>query len=89
MEEGQSAFDEQATQLKPKEGLPHWVEPSARFKQWVQFAPHVAGQVAQVPLLQLGVAPVPQVPHKSVPPQVSGQEPHCLPRLWQVAGTQG
>jgi hypothetical protein len=47
----------------------------------------VAAQVAQVPLLQLGVAP-PHTPQLSVPPQPSGAVPHVRPSSAQVLGTQ-
>ncbi len=85
---GQSAFEVHSISQIAPPPLTHWVEPSTRLRQRAQPSGQVAGQDAQAPLLQLGVLPVPHVPHRNVPPQPSGHEPQPLPRLWQVAGVQ-
>lgn len=69
--------------------MKHRVEPSGRFAQLQPKPRQVAGQVAQVPPLQLGVLPVPHVPHDGVlPPQPSGHVPQVFFRLEHVPGVQ-
>ena len=65
----------------------HTVSPSVRFTQDPVLG-HVAGQLAQTPLWQLGVSPVPHVPQESVPPHPSGAVPQLRPCSAQVVGTQ-
>lgn len=81
------AFDEQVRAQSEPSVLPQRMSPSARLKQ-PQPASQVASHRAQVPLLQLGVAPVPHVPHWSVPPQLFGAVPHEISRSEQVIGMQ-
>jgi hypothetical protein len=71
----QSASEEQPNAQLILTSLQQTLAPLARFRQNRTLG-HVAGQLAQMPSLQLGVAPVPHWPHSTVPPQPSGIGPH-------------
>jgi hypothetical protein len=86
--DAQSALDEQRVLQSKYATLEQRVLPSTRLIHPVQLSPQVLAHVSQVPSLQVGVAPVPQVPHSRVPPQPSGHEPQVLPRCSQVSGVQ-
>jgi hypothetical protein len=81
----QLALEEQASPHATVKSLPHFVSPLVRLRQ--KHPPQVTAQVAQAPLLQLGVAP-PQTPQLSVPPQPSGAVPQLRPNCAQVFGMQ-
>ena len=67
---------------------PQTVEPSHRLLQLEHPAGQVAAHEAQVPALQLGVAPRGQMPHDSVPTQPSGSGPQVTPSAAHVVGVQ-
>ena len=83
----QLAFDEQPAPQSTGIVEQQIESPLVRLTQASSFE-HVSGQLEQMPLRQLGVAPSPHVPHSSVLPHPSSAVPHDNPRSAHVFGTQ-